>query len=120
MEAIQTETLKRVENLLRGIGAEYAIRLGEETRGTLQVIEPKTGIRRPKLFHFEKDLGYTDTLKSIPPAGMHSWTIERDEDYVTRFRDTLRTWCNREWGRDSFVVAYQPVKGGFMVSVLRG
>lgn len=121
MEAIKTTTLARVENMLKAIGAQYAIVIEGEKRGTLEVAEPKSVLRRPKLYSFDADTGYTNVLESMNPGDIHKFEVKNDRpEYAERFYATIGAWCNKYWGRDTFVRTIEVSGDTATISVLRG
>lgn len=121
MEAIKTVTLSRVENMLKAIGAQYAIVLDGEKRGTLEVAEPKPALRRPKLYQFDVELKYIAILQGMQPGDIKVWTLKDSRpEYAERFYDSVGAWCNKHWGRDSFVRTIEIDGDTANISVLRG
>lgn len=121
MEAIKTVTLARVENMLKAIGAQYAIVVDGEKRGTLEVAEPKGALRRTKLYDFEGELRYVAELKAMNPGDIKKWKVPTNRpEYADRFYDTVGSWCNRYWGRDTFVRTIEVSGDVATISVLRG
>lgn len=121
MEAIKTVTLARVENMLKAIGAQYAIVVEGEKRGTLEVAEPKGGLRRPKMYNFDAELKYITVLKDMAPGDIKKWQVPTSRpEYADRFYDSIGAWCNKHWGRDTFVRTIEVSGDAATISVLRG
>lgn len=121
MEAIKTVTLARVEKMLKAIGAQYAIVVDGAKLGTLEVAEPKVAPRRPKLYNFEADIGYIGKLEAMAPGEIHKFEVKNDRpEYAERFYATIGAWCNKHWGRDTFVRTIEVSGDTATISVLRG
>jgi hypothetical protein len=123
MTAIQTEVAKRIAVLAASINAEYALRIGEETLGTLPVLPPANSSKpvkfhSPKLYNFVRDTGYNKALAVLPPGGVYSHSVPSGA-YARGFEATLKAYARAHWGRDSHVLASTDTGSATTVELLR-
>lgn len=122
LTAIEQQALNRAQAYLKGIGAQWAIRLPNgETLGELEVKERARSIRsRKPVRDYVADIGYIDDLRGLQPGGLVSWTVGPDKDYASGFEATVRAWCNSHWGKQTYIMTMEQVSGLWKISVLRG
>jgi len=120
MNAIQTEVAKRIAILANSIGATYALRVGDETTGTLEV----PPVRAPKhkthvkVYNFTRDTGYTEVTSKMQPGDVYKRDVASG-DYARSFEATLRAYARKHWGKDSYIAVSVPCGDVTTVELLR-
>jgi hypothetical protein len=91
----------RAIGMLKGLGADYAIRLPDgSTFGDLEIAPPRDKSKRVVVNHWAKDLGYADTMRAMGPGSHHSWSVGAG---APSLRGSISGMAHRMWGKDNYI-----------------
>lgn len=104
LSAMQEKVLGQAEQLLRAIGAQYAIKLGTFYVSTMMVEETvKKTRKRGVLTHpvGSYTMHLDPLLKELKPGEMVTVPLGKFE--MKGLMNNVRTYCNKRWGAETYL-----------------